>query len=259
MADFFRVCDEIADAVTEIAEELTGSEAGAEVVGLGADGTPTRRIDRAAEECAIEYLKASQLCRLLISEEAGKVMLDGEDRTVFLDPIDGTYNATRGIPFYAISIALAEGGRVTAGYVRDIPHRERFCAELGKGAFLNRRRIHVSKTSTLHGCAMSIYGRKFDPNRIFQLGGRVRRWRLLGASALELCYVAAGRIDGFIDIRETLRVTDAAAGMLICREAGGAVTDANGEELIFPEEVSIGRTIVATNGYLHRKVIEYIR
>ncbi|MDH7593472.1 MAG: bifunctional fructose-bisphosphatase/inositol-phosphate phosphatase [Methanomicrobiales archaeon] len=259
MSDFFRVCDEIADAVTEISEELAGTVAGAEVVGLGADGTPTKKIDRVAEDCAIEYLKASQICSLVISEEAGKVALDGEHGTVFLDPIDGTFNATRGIPFFAISIAFAVGGKVTKGYVRDIPHGESFSAEKGKGAFIGEKRIHVSKTSTLHGCAMSIYGRKFDPNRIFALGGRVRRWRLLGASALELCYVAAGRIDGFIDIRETLRVTDAAAGMLICREAGGIVTDANGEELTFPEEVSIGRTIVATNGYLHGKVIEYIR
>ncbi len=92
-----------------------------------------------------------------------------------------------------------------------------------------------------------------------QLGQKIRRWRLLGASALELAYVGCGRIDGFVDLRGTLRVTDAAAGMLICREAGGTVSDLEGRPLRFPDEVTIGRCMVATNGAMHRKVIEYLR
>jgi myo-inositol-1(or 4)-monophosphatase len=92
-----------------------------------------------------------------------------------------------------------------------------------------------------------------------QIGQKIRRWRLFGASALELCYVGCGRIDGFIDIRGTLRVTDAAAGMLICSEAGGKVTDLNGKAVRFPEEVTVGRCMVATNDVLHHKVIEYLR
>jgi len=104
-----------------------------------------------------------------------------------------------------------------------------------------------------------VYGRKFDPGRAMQLGQKIRRWRLLGASALELCYTGCGRIDGFIDLRGTLRVTDAAAGILICTEAGGRVSDLDGEPLVFPDEVTIGRCMVATNGVMHRKVIEYLR
>jgi myo-inositol-1(or 4)-monophosphatase len=106
---------------------------------------------------------------------------------------------------------------------------------------------------------MSVYGRKFDPSRMMQLGQKIRRWRLLGASALELCYIGCGRIDGFVDLRETLRVTDAAAGMLVCTEAGGMVSDLDGTEIRFPNEVTIGRCLVATNGVLHQKVIEYLR
>jgi len=106
---------------------------------------------------------------------------------------------------------------------------------------------------------MSIYGRKFDPRRVMHLGQKIRRWRLLGASALELSYIGCGRIDGFIDIRGTLRVTDAAAGMLICTEAGGKVSDLDGMPIHFPNEVTIGRCMVATNGILHHKVIEYLR
>jgi len=106
---------------------------------------------------------------------------------------------------------------------------------------------------------MSVYGRKFDPARVMQIGQKIRRWRLFGASALELCYVGCGRIDGFIDIRGTLRVTDAAAGLLICTEAGGIVTDPEGKGLQFPHDVTCGRCVVATNGVLHHKVIEYLR
>ena len=106
---------------------------------------------------------------------------------------------------------------------------------------------------------MSIYGRKFDPTRVLGINRQIRRWRLLGASALELCYVGCGRIDGFVDVRGTLRVTDAAAGMLVCEEAGGTVSDLEGNALVFPDEVSVGRSLVATNGILHNKVIEYLR
>jgi myo-inositol-1(or 4)-monophosphatase len=106
---------------------------------------------------------------------------------------------------------------------------------------------------------MSVYGRKFDTDRMMQLGQKIRRWRLLGASALELCYIGCGRVDGFVDLRGTLRVTDAAAGMLVCTEAGGKVTDLEGRTIRFPNEVTIGRCLVATNGVLHHKVIEYLR
>jgi myo-inositol-1(or 4)-monophosphatase len=91
------------------------------------------------------------------------------------------------------------------------------------------------------------------------LGQKIRRWRLLGASALELSYIGCGRIDGFVDLRGTLRVTDAAAGMLVCTEAGGTVSDLNGNDIHFPDEVTIGKCMVATNGILHQKVIEYLR
>lgn len=91
---------------------------------------------------------------------------------------------------------------------------------------------------------------------MMQLGHKIRRWRLLGASALELCYVACGRLDGFVDMRNTLRVTDAAAGILICREAGGRVTLPDGSALEFPpDNVVSGRCVVATNRVIHRKVI----
>ena len=257
--NFLSACDEMAVRVRDEIRPFVGSPNGGEILRMGADHTPTERIDQVAEDCVIRYIREHALCAMIISEEAGKVPIGGGKGTIFLDPVDGTYNAVTGIPFYALSLAWAEGGIIRKAFVQDLATGETFTAVRGKFARCNGKPIRVSSTARLDKCAMSIYGRKFDPTRMMQLGHKIRRWRLLGASALELCYVGAGRIDGFVDLRGTLRVTDAAAGMLICTEAGGFVSDINGDPLDFPEEVTVGRCIVATNSVLHHKVIEYLR
>ena len=257
--DFLSACDEMAQQVKESIRTLIGTPEAGEIVKMGADLTPTKKIDQVAEECILKFLRENPICALLISEEAGKVRFEEGDGTIFLDPIDGTFNAVTGIPFYALSIAYAQDGVVRQAFVRNLASGETFTAIKGKFSHCDGKPIRVSKISHLDECAMSVYGRKFDPTRVMQLGQKIRRWRLLGASALELCYVGCGRIDGFIDLRGTLRVTDAAAGMLVCTEAGGKVTDMNGNPIRFPDEVTIGRCLVATNGALHHKVIEYLR
>jgi myo-inositol-1(or 4)-monophosphatase len=249
----------MARGVEEIVHDLAGSPEGKEIIRIGAAGTPTRRIDKAAEDFVAETITRHALCRTLVSEECGKKDIGGERGTIFLDPVDGTHNALSGIPFYALSIAYAEEGTVRQGFVRDLAHGETFTAERGTGAFLDGKPIRVSRTGLLEESAMSVYGRKFNPAPVLSLGQKIRRWRLLGASALELCYVASGRLDGFIDLRATLRVTDAAAGMLICEEAGGKVSDLEGRRIRFPDEVTVGKCLVASNGTLHGKVIEYLR
>jgi myo-inositol-1(or 4)-monophosphatase len=259
MADFFNFCEEMGDQVEEVIRDLVDTPAGWESVGMGADGTPTRRMDRLAEDCILESLIAEKPYKTLISEEIGRFEIGGKSGTLFVDPVDGTYNAAHGIPFYALSIALAEEGVVMKGYVRDLAHGDTFIASRREGASLNGRPIRVSAIRSLQESTMSVYGKKFDPGQSLHLGQKIRRWRLLGASALELAYVGSGRIDAFIDLRRTLRVTDAAAGMLICEEAGGFVSDLEGIPLVFPDEVTIGRPLVATNGHLHAKVIEYLR
>lgn len=257
--EFLEACHLLARNIREEIRGLVGTREGGTTLCIGADGTPTKKIDRVAEDCVISFLEEKPLCRTLVSEEAGKVECGGERGTIFLDPIDGTYNAVAGIPFYAISIAYAEDGVVLEGFVHDLAGGETFTAVRGRGAFLDGRPISVSRTSRLGESAMSVYGRKFDPRRVMHIGQKIRRWRMLGASALELAYIGCGRIDGFIDLRGTLKVTDAAAGMLICTEAGGIVTDLEGRPIRFPDEVTIGRCMVATNGVLHHKVIEYLR
>ncbi len=257
--EFLKSCDQMAAGVADAIHDLIGTKEGDKMIRMGADGTPTKLIDQVAEDCIVGYLADHLLCRTLISEELGKREFAGGTGTIFLDPVDGTYNAVNGIPFYALSIAYAENGRVEKAYVRDLANGETFTAIHGKGAYLSGKPLRVSGTRNLDECAMSIYGRKFDPKRVMQLGQKIRRWRLLGASALEISYIGAGRIDGFIDLRGTLRVTDAAAGMLICTEAGGKVSDLDGDSIHFPDEVTIGRCMVATNGVIHHKVIEYLR
>ena len=257
--EFLSACNQMAELVHESICDLVGTPEGGEIVKMGADLTPTKKIDQVAEDCIITYLQEHPLCSLLISEEAGKVGFEGNGGTIFLDPVDGTFNAVAGIPFYALSIAYAEKGQTRQAFVRNLASGETFTAEKGKYARCNGNPIKVSKVSQLDESAMSVYGRKFDPARMMELGQKIRRWRLLGASALELCYIGCGRVDGFVDLRGTLRVTDAAAGMLICTEAGGKVTDLDGKSIRFPNEVTIGRCLVATNGFLHHKVIEYLR
>lgn len=257
--EFLLACDQMAEMVTESICNLAGTAQGAEIVKMGADLTPTKKIDQVAEDCIIAFLQEYPLCSLLVSEEAGKVKFPGNGGTIFLDPVDGTFNALAGIPFYALSLAYAEHGVVQQAFVRNLASGETFTAVKGKYARCDDKPIRVSEVSQLDESAMSVYGRKFDPTRMMQLGQKIRRWRLLGASALELCYIGCGRIDGFVDLRGTLRVTDAAAGMLVCTEAGGKVSDLEGKGIRFPNEVTIGRCLVATNGVLHSKVIEYLR
>jgi len=257
--EFLSACNEMAELVEESIRDLAGTPEGGVTVKMGADLTPTKKIDQVAEDCIISYLQDDPLCSLLVSEEAGKVKFQGNGGTIFLDPVDGTFNALAGIPFYALSIAYAEHGVVQQAFVRNLASGETFTAVKGKYARCDNKSIRVSAVSQLDECAMSVYGRKFDPTRMMQLGQKIRRWRLLGASALELCYIGCGRIDGFVDLRGTLRVTDAAAGMLVCTEAGGMVSDLEGKGIRFPNEVTIGRCLVATNRVLHHKVIEYLR
>ncbi|MHC1629396.1 MAG: bifunctional fructose-bisphosphatase/inositol-phosphate phosphatase [Methanoculleaceae archaeon] len=257
--DYLSLFEKAADAAQEAIRPLVGTRAGGEVLGMGADGTPTKRIDQVAEDAVLRIFHDEGFCGVLISEELGEVHLGEGEGTIFLDPVDGTFNAVTGIPFYAISLAFAEKGNMCEGYVRNLATGETFTAIEGQGARCDGAPIHTSGISLLEECAMSIYGRKFDPATVMHLGRKIRRFRLLGASALELCYVASGRLDGFIDVRGTLRVIDAVAGVLIAREAGGRVTDLEGNVFQFPRTVTVGRSLVATNGIVHGKVVEYLR
>lgn len=238
------LCEDVADAVGSAVEPLIGDPSGAEVLGLGADGTPTKRIDEVAEEAALDVLEGYGGLRV-VSEEAGERVYGDPDHVVALDPLDGTYNASRHIPFYSVSIAVLDSDSVQDveyAFVRELGSGETFTAERGGGAYLDGAAIEVTDEDApgrmTVGGVYNIEG--FDP-AVFN------RVRLLGCSSLELSYVAAGRLDGFLDMRSRLRVVDFAAGKLLVEEAGGRVTDGYGDELENEVRVDQRSSVVAAN------------
>jgi myo-inositol-1(or 4)-monophosphatase len=179
-------------------------------------------------------------------------------RWVF-DPLDGTTNYAHGLPIYCASLALEVHGRATVGAIFDPTRHELFTAELGQGAFLNGTPLHVSVTTHLLD-ALLVTGFPYDvhahTSELVQLFGAflgcARAVRRLGSAALDLCYVAAGRFDGFWE--RHLKPWDVAAGALIVSEAGGRVTGMDGS----PFDPAAAH-IIASNGHVHDAMLEVIR
>jgi myo-inositol-1(or 4)-monophosphatase len=174
------------------------------------------------------------------------------------DPLDGTTNYAHGLPIFCASLALEVHGRVEVGAVYDPARRELFTAERGGGAFLNGARLSVSRVATLidavlvTGFAYTIHESAREAVDLFgAFLGRAQAVRRLGSAALDLCYVAAGRMDGFWEAH--LRPWDMAAGVLIAREAGARVTGMDGS----PFALGAGH-LVASNARLHDSMLETI-
>jgi myo-inositol-1(or 4)-monophosphatase len=155
-----------------------------------------------------------------------------------VDPIDGTTNFTRSLPFYCTSIAVSDRpdiAGVFAALVVDLMHDDTFMAFRGKGAQRNDAPIHTSSTHSLGeavvGLDINSYKAKLDITLAAALIENIKHTRHFGANALEVCYVAAGLTDAFIDLRGKIRTTDVAAGFLIVEEAGGIVSDANNQPI----------------------------
>lgn len=209
-------------------------------LGTGAGGDEIKQIDLAAESAIIDTLQKHGIQFTLISEESGlrKFGISSSEHFVTVDPIDGTTNLTRGIPFYASSIAISTGSMlntVHAALVTDLCHDVAYVAQRGTGAYRDKERIHPSKNVSLEraviGLDINTIGiQKLIP-RLATLAQRTRHLRHLGANALELCYVADGTTDAFVDIRGKLRTTDMAAAWLIIREAGAKMTTVDGKPL----------------------------
>jgi myo-inositol-1(or 4)-monophosphatase len=193
-------------------------------------------VDKAAEAAIIEVLKDAYPQHGILAEESGLTAGKGAGSEFqwIIDPLDGTTNFIHGFPQYAVSIGLAERGQVTQAVVYDPTRNELFTASKGAGAFLNDRRIRVSKRIKL---ADALIGTGF-PYRVFdhvdaylavfkELTGKTAGLRRPGAAALDLAYVACGRLDGFFEFG--LSPWDVAAGSLLITEAGGLVSDLAGE------------------------------
>jgi myo-inositol-1(or 4)-monophosphatase len=256
------ICDSAAEAVSESIKEMVGDPSSGIVMQMGADGTPTKEIDGRAEEAVIAVLERSGVSFAILSEEMGRKEIgDNPKYFLHLDPLDGTFNAISGIPFYSVSIYIS-GKSCSFGYVFDLAHAVKFYAERGRGAWTEfggtRSLLAVSTTPTLRDFSVSAYTLRPNTGRIVGLGDVVRRIRTLGSTSLELCLVAAGRLDAFVDLRGGLRLVDVAAGSLIVEEAGGIVTDGRGDLIKFNGDMWQKTEFLASNGIFHREILDLI-
>lgn len=205
--------------------------------------------DRRSEALIIERLRSYFPKHAVVSEEGGGQRTDS-DYCWYVDPLDGTTNFAHGFPVFCVTLGLAYRGEVIAGVVYDPFREEVFTAERGAGAYLNYKRIYVSKITNLSESLLATGFPPFATNhdlniqfyfRFTQLSHGIRR---AGSAALDLCSVAAGRFEGFWELK--LNPWDKAAGSLLVTEAGGRVTDLAGApfDLLADE-------IFASNGFVH--------
>jgi myo-inositol-1(or 4)-monophosphatase len=217
-----------------------GSPKAAVSFGVGAGGDNSKRIDLAAEKALIDCLSKHEISCTLVSEEAGtkKIGFGYPEYYVITDPVDGTTNAIRGLPFSANVIAVSKSPflkDVETAIVHDISHNVIYSAQKNKGSFRNGKIIKTSKKSEITEAVIGIdFNTMQIEDTINKLKGLLRitnHFRHFGANALEVCYVADGKIDAFIDIRGKLRVTDIVSSYLILKEAGGIILSPEGNEL----------------------------
>jgi len=192
----------------------------------------------------------------ILSEE-GASRSTGAARTWYVDPLDGTINFLHGIPNWCVSIGVVERGELAAAAVCAPELRQVYTATRGGGAFCNGERISVSETRDIEDSILAsglAYRRNELPDHnldnITTLGFLCADLRRFGAAAIDLSFVASGRIDGFWELH--LNPWDVAAGVLLVREAGGKVTDFRGSERL--DDVLSGRHVLASNGPLHEQI-----
>ncbi|WNY28378.1 NAD kinase [Methanimicrococcus stummii] len=261
--ELLALCRAVYNDIRSAISSLEGTNEADEFMFVGADGTDTKRIDLAAEDAMLKRFKSSGHSVRIISEEMGETIIGDVNNIEFaaiVDPLDGTTNAIHDIPFYSVSIAFSKPDLtgIFFGYVCNLANGDEFYAEDGKGAYMNGARIETSKISTVREMTISAYGYRQNTDRTANLCSRVQKVRVLGSVALELCYVAAGKIDAFVDVRRMLRLIDIGAGQLIAREAGGIVTDGAGNTLFLPDNHIKPVNLVATNGRIHQEVLNLI-
>jgi myo-inositol-1(or 4)-monophosphatase len=215
--------------------------------------------DHRAEHVLHEELMTARPGYSFLGEEGGKREGSDKTHTWIVDPLDGTTNFLHGIPQFAISIGLERDGTIVAGLVYNPITEEMFVAERGKGAFLNDRRLRVAGRKRLAdaviACGLPHMGRgdlALFRREFAVVQDKVAGLRRFGAAALDLAYVAAGRFDAYWE--RDLSPWDMAAGLLLVREAGGFVSDLEGQDAIFAR-----RQIIAGNETMHRELLRLLK
>lgn len=214
-------------------------------------------VDHASEKAIIDVITKNFPDHYILSEEAGEIVQDSTYKWI-IDPIDGTVNFAHHIPLCCISVGLEVDKQMVLGAVYNPFLNEFFLAEKGKGAMLNDKTIKVSsKEKVENACLVTGFPYTYldEPNGPLQVFERFIRKgipvRRLGSAAIDLCWVACGRFDGFYEHK--LQAWDSAAGFLIVQEAGGKVTDLRGRPYS-PYQPGI----VATNGIIHEEILKWI-
>jgi fructose-1,6-bisphosphatase/inositol monophosphatase family enzyme len=228
-------------------------------LGLGADGTPTCSIDKLAEDVILRIVEERDLPFNVLSEEVGFVDRR-KPRTLVIDPIDGTYNAAMGIPFYSVSLAIGSRSLrdMEAGLVQNLVTGDTYFAERGKGAQLNGERIRTRAFDPFKSVFLVYMGRYASADN-FQFARRGVRARALGCASLEMCLLAEGKADAYYmncEVPErAIRVVDIAASALILREAGGEVVDLHGQPLDMEFDLKARSNFLAYGDEEVRKVV----
>jgi len=244
---------------------LFGSAEAKTGFGVGAGGDVKKKIDLAAENALFQTLEERNVSCTVISEETGVRQIGSHPFEFYVttDPVDGTTNAVRGLPFLDISIAVSKKPTLDAvetALVTDVLRDTTYTAVKGEGAYKNEERIKPSETATLEeavvGVDFSTFKTRQVINKLIGILEKTRHLRHLGANALELCYVADGITDAFIDIRGKLRVTDIAAAHLILLESGGIITTPEGKKLNAPLTATQRVSFVAAANKSIYKAIE---
>ncbi|MGQ9719334.1 MAG: bifunctional fructose-bisphosphatase/inositol-phosphate phosphatase [Nitrososphaerales archaeon] len=266
MFDLLDLLVDTAKEVQRYIKPVLGSTLASDIVGKGAGGDLTRWIDKLAEDVIINSLKDRDISCIVVSEEGGLMKFGGKpDVYVVVDSIDGTTNALRGIPFFCTSIALSKGDRIkdiNAGVVLNLYDGSIFYAERGRGAYMNDKKIKTSHRASLEDAVIGIDFSKAEESnmvRLIPLFKKIRHMRHFGANALEVCYVASGFTDAFVDIRGMLRVTDVAASYIIVKEAGGEIVTPEGNEFdSILEPTKRVSFVAASNSIICEKILKTI-
>lgn len=262
----YKIMEEVDNAITP----LVGQKKSGKTVKMGADGTPTKLIDLVAEEKVIEILENTGKPLTLVSEEIGELKLgDGLPETIFVvDPLDGTFNAVKNIPAYGISLAIGDISNpenpinintLELGFVKNFASGDIYHAIKNGGSTLNGKEISISSQHDLSSSLIGAYIYRSDTKNVDKLSKMVRRMRILGSVAIELCYVAEGIYDAFLDVRGNQRIMDIAAAKLIVEEAGGIITDNQNQQLNAELNVLERTSIIASgNKNIHKELINIL-
>ncbi len=228
-------------------------------VSLKGPGDFVTNCDKKVEKILIDELLKARPSYSILSEEIGEINNDDSFKWI-IDPIDGTSNFLHGIPHFAISIGLEHNKEIVCGIIYDPIKDEMFTAEKGNGSYLNNQRMRVSSRSKLEDCIIFTGGPKREAkNRELALKEYYKfsikllsPIRKLGSASLDMAYVAAGRCDGFW--QRNLNYWDIAAGIILIKEAGGFVTDFNGNDTYIEN-----KTILANNSRINKEMIEVLK